>query len=41
MKIPKISLEKQADFSLILQHRETLEYRYFYVGNNEQLLKSL
>ena len=27
-------------FSFILQHRETLEYRYFYASNNEQLLKS-
>ena len=27
-------------FSFILQHRETLEFRYFYVSNNEQLLKS-
>ena len=27
-------------FSFILQHRETLEYRYFNAGNNEQLLKS-
>ena len=27
-------------FSYILQHRETLEYRYFYASNNEQLLKS-
>ena len=26
--------------NLILQHRETLEYRYFYASNNEQLLKS-
>ena len=26
-------------FSFILQHRETLEYRYFYASNNEQLLK--
>ena len=25
-------------FSFILQHRETLEYRYFYASNNEQLL---
>ena len=32
----KISLS----FSFILQHRETLEYRYFYASNNEQLLKS-
>ena len=27
-------------FSFILQHRETLEYRYFYASNNEQLSKS-
>ena len=27
-------------FLFILQHRETLEYRYFYASNNEQLLKS-
>ena len=27
-------------FSFILQHREALEYRYFYASNNEQLLKS-
>ena len=27
-------------FSFILQHCETLEYRYFYASNNEQLLKS-
>ena len=27
-------------FSFILQHRGTLEYRYFYASNNEQLLKS-
>ena len=27
-------------FSFILQHRETLEYHYFYASNNEQLLKS-
>ena len=27
-------------FSFILQHRETLEYRCFYVSNNDQLLKS-
>ena len=27
-------------FSFILQQRETLEYRYFYASNNEQLLKS-
>ena len=27
-------------FSFILQHRETLEYRYFYGSNNEQLLNS-
>ena len=27
-------------FSFILQHHETLEYRYFYASNNEQLLKS-
>ena len=27
-------------FSFILQHLETLEYRYFYASNNEQLLKS-
>ena len=27
-------------FSFILQHRETLEYRYFYASNNEQLLTS-
>ena len=27
-------------FSFILQHRETLEYRYFYASNDEQLLKS-
>ena len=27
-------------FSFILQHRESLEYRYFYASNNEQLLKS-
>ena len=27
-------------FSFILQHRETLECRYFYASNNEQLLKS-
>ena len=27
-------------FSFILQHHETLEYRYFYTSNNEQLLKS-
>ena len=27
-------------FSFILPHRETLEYRYFYASNNEQLLKS-
>ena len=27
-------------FSFILQHRETLEYRYFYASNSEQLLKS-
>ena len=27
-------------FSFILQHWETLEYRYFYASNNEQLLKS-
>ena len=27
-------------FSFILQHRETLEYCYFYASNNEQLLKS-
>ena len=27
-------------FSFILQHRETLEYRYFYASNNEQLLNS-
>ena len=27
-------------FSFILQHRETLDYRYFYASNNEQLLKS-
>ena len=26
-------------FSFILQHRETLEYRYFYASSNEQLLK--
>ena len=33
----KISLS----FLFILQHRETLEYRYFYASNDEQLLKSL
>ena len=27
-------------FSFILQHRETLEYHYFYASNNKQLLKS-
>ena len=27
-------------FSFILQHCETLEYRYFYASNDEQLLKS-
>ena len=27
-------------FSFILQHHKTLEYRYFYASNNEQLLKS-
>ena len=27
-------------FSFILQHRETLEYRYFYASNNQQILKS-
>ena len=27
-------------FSFILQHSETLEYRYFYASQNEQLLKS-
>ena len=27
-------------FSFILQHRETLEYCYFYASNNVQLLKS-
>ena len=27
-------------FSFILQHRETLEYHYFYASNSEQLLKS-
>ena len=32
--------EINLSFSFILQHRETLEYRYFYVSNNEQLLKS-
>ena len=32
----KISLS----FSFILQYCETLEYRYFYASNNEQLLKS-
>ena len=26
-------------FSFILQHCETLEYRYFHASNNEQLLK--
>ena len=27
-------------FSFILQHREALEFRFFYASNNEQLLKS-
>ena len=27
-------------FSFILQHRETLKFRYFYASNNEQLLES-
>ena len=26
-------------FSFILQHHETLQYRYLYASNNEQLLK--
>ena len=34
------ALKINLSFSFILQHRETLEYRYFYASNNEQLLKS-